>query len=109
MSMIPKELSNQLASVYWNYRWFEFSYQGEKYYEMREVYYDINDNITSWAGTCNTFHIESVQDARDLEKQAKEAMAKPLLAIVNKNNKRVVVELDRTLLDTEENNGAKEL
>ena len=97
--------NNEEDLAYWNYRWFEFSCEDDKYFEMREVYYNKFDKIVAWAGTCNTFYIESVQDARDLEKQAKEAMTKPLLTIINKNNKKVVIELDKTLLDTEEQYG----
>ncbi len=102
-----EELAESIGGGYWNYRWFQLTYKDkygtETWYEMRETYYDKNDEVFAWSSNCSTFTIQSVEEARELENYAEEAMHKPILKIVKtKEGNEKVVELKKTLLDIKE-------
>lgn len=99
-----KEFIDSIGEGYWNYRIMQLEYKDEygheKWYEMREVYYDENDNIWAWSASPKTFSVESIEDIKHLKEQVALAMIKPILAIKkNKDGDEYIKELKRTIYD----------
>lgn len=99
-----KEFIDSVGEGYWNYRIMQLEYKDEygheKWYEMREVYYDENDNIWAWSASPKTFSVESIEDIKHLKEQVALAMIKPILAIKkNKDGNEYIKELKRTIYD----------
>lgn len=99
-----KEFTDSIGEGYWNYRIMQLEYKDEygheKWYEMREVYYDENDNIWAWSAGPKTFSVESIEDIKHLKEQVALAMIKPILAIKkNKDGNEYIKELKRTIYD----------
>ena len=99
-----KEFIDSIGEGYWNYRIMQLEYKDEygheKWYEMREVYYDENDNIWAWSAGPKTFSVESIEDIKHLKEQVALAMIKPILAIKkNKDGNEYIKELKRTIYD----------
>ena len=99
-----KEFIDSIGEGYWNYRIMQLEYKDEygheKWYEMREVYYDENDNIWAWSASPKTFSVESIEDIKHLKEQVALAMIKPILAIKkNKDGNEYIKELKRTIYD----------
>ena len=98
------EFTDSIGEGYWNYRIMQLEYKDEygheKWYEMREVYYDENDNIWAWSAGPKTFSVESIEDIKHLKEQVALAMIKPILAIKkNKDGNEYIKELKRTIYD----------
>ena len=99
-----KEFIDSIGEGYWNYRIMQLEYKDEygheKWYEMREVYYDENDNIWAWSAGPKTFSVESIEDIKHLKEQVALAMIKPILAIKkNKDGNEYIKELKRTIYE----------
>ena len=102
-----EELAESLGGGYWNYRIMQLEYKDkygrEKWYEMREVYYDGENNIWAWSASPETFSVESIDDIKHLKEQTALAMIKPILAIKkDKEGKEYVEELTKTIYDIKE-------
>lgn len=66
---------------YWNYRVIEKGTEDYKYYEIHEVYYDVDGNIIAWTENPVNLYIETVSDIKSLMKRFKKAVKKPILRI----------------------------
>ena len=106
-----EELAESLSGGYWNYRILQLEYKDkigkhryhEKWYEMREVYYNKDDEPWAWSASPETFSITSIEDAKFLKQKAAEAMIKPILAVrTDKDGEEYLVELKKTIYDIKE-------
>lgn len=106
-----EELAESLGGGYWNYRILQLEYKDkigkhkyhEKWYEMREVYYNKDDEPWAWSATPETFSITSIEDAKFLKQKVAEAMIKPILAVrIDENGEEYLVELKKTIYDIKE-------
>ena len=106
-----EELAESLDGGYWNYRILQIEYKDkigkhkyhEKWYEMREVYYNKDDEPWAWSATPETFSITSIEDAKHLKEQVALAMIKPILAVrIDENGEEYLVELKKTIYDIKE-------
>lgn len=103
-----EELAESLGGGYWNYRILQIEYKDkigkhkyhEKWYEMREVYYNKDDEPWAWSANPETFSITSIEDVKRLKEQTALAMMKPILAIKkDKDGEEYLVELKKTIYD----------
>ena len=102
-----EELSESLSGGYWNYRIMQLEYKDkygkEKWYELREVYYDGEDKVWAWSSNPETFSVQSIEDVKELKEKILLAMVKPILAIKkDKEGNEYVVELKKTIYDIKE-------
>ena len=106
-----EELAESLGEGYWNYRILQLEYKDkidkhkyhEIWYEMREVYYNKDDEPWAWSASPETFSITSIEDAKHLKEQVALAMIKPILAVrKNKDGEEYLVELKKTIYDIKE-------
>lgn len=106
-----EELAESLGEGYWNYRILQLEYKDkigkhkyhEIWYEMREVYYNKDDEPWAWSAIPETFSITSIEDAKHLKEQVALAMIKPILAVrKNKDGEEYLVELKKTIYDIKE-------
>lgn len=106
-----EELAESLGGGYWNYRILQLEYKDkigkhkyhEIWYEMREVYYNKDDEPWAWSATPETFSITSIEDAKFLKQKVAEAMIKPILAVrMDEDGEEYLVELKKTIYDIKE-------
>ena len=111
---IPPEiekLAEDIGEGYWNYRILQIEYKDkvgkhkyhEKWYEMREVYYNKDDKPWAWSSNPETFSVSSIEDIKYLKEQTALAMIKPILVIKkDKDGEEYLVELKKTIYDIKE-------
>ncbi len=80
-----ERLAESISKGYWNYRLFEVYFKVDgvemKELEIRETYYDGQDNIVAWSGDCACLTGDTIKDIEESTKMMLEALKKPVLKV----------------------------